>query len=44
LLANVFTERKKDFFSMDIPEGFEDISMIVPIEDIASHKFHSSFQ
>lgn len=34
LLANLFTDDDKDFYSLDIPEGFKDFTKIVPIEDI----------
>lgn len=36
LLANVFTEEQKDYYCMNIPEGFEDFTMILPTEKVVT--------
>lgn len=34
LLANVFTDDDKDFYSINIPNGFKDFTKLIPIEDV----------
>ena len=36
LLANVFTEKEKDYYCMNIPEGFKDFTMILPVEKVVT--------
>lgn len=36
ILANAFTEQDEDYYSMKIPEGFNDFTIIMPVDELGS--------